>query len=121
MSIRIEDLENTDYEEEVEAGGEEVAPTRPGDILRHDFMEPFGLSANALAGALSVPPNRITGILNGARRVTADTALRLARYFGTTAYFWLNLQEQYDLTVTAAEQGERIAQEVEPLSREGAG
>ncbi|KPV41857.1 hypothetical protein AN478_00175 [Thiohalorhabdus denitrificans] len=119
MSIRIEDLEKTDFEEVVEAGGEEIAPTRPGDVLRHDFMEPFGLSANALARALNVPPNRITGILNGTRRLTADTALRLARYFGTTPHFWLNLQEQYELAVTAAEHGERIEQEVEPRSREG--
>ncbi|HKK13167.1 MAG TPA: HigA family addiction module antitoxin [Gammaproteobacteria bacterium] len=119
MSIRIEDLEKTAFEDVVEAGEEEVAPTRPGDILRHEFMEPFGLSANALARALSVPPNRITGILKGSRRLTADTALRLARYFGTTPHFWLNLQEQYDLTVTAAEQGERIEHEVEPRGREG--
>ena len=108
MSIRIEDLENTDFEEVVEA-----------EVYHPRIHGPFGLSANALAGALSVPPNRITGILNGTRRVTADTALRLARYFGTTAHFWLNLQEQFDLTVTAAEQGERIAQEVEPRGREG--
>jgi len=119
MSIRIEDLAQTDFEEEVEAGGEAVAPTRPGDILRHEFMEPFGLSANALARALSVPPNRITAILNGSRRLTADTALRLARYFGTSPHFWLNLQEHFDLTVTAAEHGERIEREVEPRGREG--
>ena len=121
MSIRIEDLKETDFEGLVEADGEEVAPTRPGDILRHDFMEPLGLSANAVARALNVPPNRVTAILNGTRRLTADTALRLARYFGTTPHFWLNLQEQYELTVTAAEHGERIEKEVEPRVREGAG
>jgi len=119
MSIRTDDLQQTDFEEVVEAGGEDIAPTRPGDILRHEFMEPFGLSANALARALSVPPNRITAILNGSRRLTADTALRLARYFGTSPHFWLNLQEHYDLTVTAAEHGERIEREVEPRGREG--
>lgn len=80
-------------------------------------MEPLDLSANALARALNVPANRITAILNGNRRITADTALRLARYFGTTPQFWLNLQEHYDLTVTAAEKGERIVREVAP--REG--
>ena len=121
MSIRIEDLEKTEFGDVVEAGGAEVEPTRPGDILRHDFMDPLGLSANALARALSVPPNRITGILKGTRRLTADTALRLSRYFGTTPHFWLNLQEQYELTVTAAEHGARIEQEVEPRIREGVG
>jgi addiction module HigA family antidote len=67
------------------------APT-PGTILLHEFMEPLGLSARALAEALAVPPNRITGIVNGSRAVTADSAARLSAFFGTTPEFWLNLQ-----------------------------
>ncbi|WP_419641989.1 HigA family addiction module antitoxin, partial [Thiolapillus sp.] len=69
----------------------------PGELLRREFMESVALSANALGRALHVPPNRITAILNGNRAITADTALRLARYFGTSAEFWLNLQTDYDL------------------------
>lgn len=118
MAVHLEDLSSMDFGDVVEPGGEEVPVTRPGEILRHDFMEPFGLSANALAGALSVPANRVTGILNGNRRVTAETALRLARYFGTTPQFWLNLQERYELTVTAAQHGERIEREVKPRTNE---
>jgi addiction module HigA family antidote len=96
MTIRIEDLPHTDFSG-VAGRGKRIPPTSPGDILRHEFLEPLGLSANALARALKVPPNRITAILNGRRTVTADTALRLARYFGTTPELWLNLQNRYDL------------------------
>jgi addiction module HigA family antidote len=86
--------------------------SHPGDILREEFLKPMNLSANALALALRVPANRITGIINGERAVTADTALRLARYFGTTAEFWMNLQSLYDLTKTQSETGSAIADEV---------
>ncbi|MBI4828653.1 MAG: HigA family addiction module antidote protein [Nitrospinae bacterium] len=71
-------------------------PVSPGEILREEFMEPLGLSQNALARALGVPPGRINEILLGKRAVSADTALRLARYFRTTPGFWLNLQNHYD-------------------------
>ena len=74
-----------------------LAPVHPGEILKEEFMRPLGLSANALARALRVPPNRISAIVNGSRSVTADTALRLAKAFGSTPDFWLNLQKQYDL------------------------
>ena len=79
-------------------------------------MKPLGLSANALALALRVPATRIGAIVRKTRprAVTADTALRLARYFGTTPEFWLNLQSAYDLSVTAAELGQRIEQDVQP-------
>ncbi|MBW1802752.1 MAG: HigA family addiction module antidote protein [Deltaproteobacteria bacterium] len=72
-------------------------PITPGEILREDFMEPLDISINKLARDLSVPPNRISEIVNGKRSITADTALRLQRYFGIEAQFWLNLQTEYDL------------------------
>ena len=69
----------------------------PGEILQEDFLEPFGLSANALALELHVPANRIQDIVRGRRTITADTALRLSQYFGNSAEFWLNLQQNYEL------------------------
>ena len=72
-------------------------PITPGEILREDFMEPLNISINQLARDLSVPPNRISEIVNGKRSISADTALRLQRYFGVEAQFWLNLQTEYDL------------------------
>ena len=72
-------------------------PITPGEVLREDFMEPMGLSINRLARDIVVPPNRISEIVNGKRAITADTALRLQRYFRVEAQFWLNLQSEYDL------------------------
>jgi len=72
-------------------------PINPGEILREDFLEPLCISINQLSRDLSVPPNRISEIVNGKRAITADTALRLQRYFGVEAQFWLNLQTEYDL------------------------
>jgi len=86
--------------------------THPGEVLAEEFLKPLDLSANALAIALRVPAIRITAIINGQRSITADTALRLARYFGTTAEFWINLQGFYDLSRVKAEYGETIAREV---------
>jgi addiction module HigA family antidote len=74
-----------------------IAPIHPGEVLVEDFMEPLGLSANALAGKLGVPANRISAIVRGRRDVSPDTALRLERAFGSSAEFWLNLQARYDL------------------------
>lgn len=76
---------------------QQLEPIHPGEILAEEFMKPLGLSINALARDLHVPPNRIHGIVHGARSISADTALRLAAYFGTTAELWLNLQSEYDL------------------------
>ncbi|MBI1776159.1 MAG: HigA family addiction module antidote protein [Proteobacteria bacterium] len=90
-----------------------LPPTYPGEILREE-LSALGLSASAFAAAIDVPPNRVTQILAGRRSVTADSALRLARFFGTTARFWLNLQSLYDLKVAAAESGSRIIQRVRP-------
>ncbi len=79
---------------------DQLAPITPGEILREDFLEVLNISINRLARDLAVPPNRISEIVNGKRRITADTALRLQRYFGIEAQFWLNLQSEYDLRIT---------------------
>jgi len=75
--------------------------THPGEILKEEFLIPFGVSARQLAIDIGIPANRLTEIIRGNRAVTADTALRLSRIFGTTAEFWMNLQMGYDLSVTA--------------------
>lgn len=94
------------------AGGFKMRRVHPGLTLAETIRE-HGLTAHALALKLRVPANRITGIVNGRRGITADTALRLARYFGTTAAFWMNLQSSYDLYVAERDLGEKIAAEVE--------
>ena len=76
-----------------------LEPITPGEILREDFMDQLGISINKLSRDLSVPPNRISEIVNGKRAITADTALRLQSYFGVEAQFWLNLQTEYDLRI----------------------
>ena len=88
-----------------------VAP-HPGEILAQEFMKPLGVSSNALARALHVPQSRVSTIVNGERAITADTALRLARYFGTTAEFWINMQAGHHLSKARAEIGKQIAAEV---------
>lgn len=88
-------------------------PIHPGTILREDYLSPLGLTAYALAKALHVPQTRLGDILAGKRAVTADTALRLARYFGTTPSLWVNLQAAYDLRVAEREHGAAITAEVE--------
>ena len=95
MTIDRADLGTIDFSD-VDSG-ETIPPTPPGDVLRHDFMEPLHLSAYALAKATGVPANRITAILHGTRGITADTALRLGKHFGTSAEMWMNLQSAYDL------------------------
>ena len=88
-----------------------MRPVHPGEVLR-DELETIGLSANALSKALGVPVNRVTMILNGQRGVSADTALRLARYFGTTSQLWLNLQKTWELRRAETEKGREIAEQV---------
>ena len=90
-----------------------MRPVHPGEILREELDE-LGLSAKALAKALGVPVNRVTTILNGQRGITADTALRLARYFGTTPNLWLNLQKTWELRRAEIEKGPEIAERVSP-------
>ena len=94
-----------------------MRPIHPGEYLRHDVLEELGLSANALAKALHVPANRITAIINERRGITADTALRLARYLGTSAQFWLNLQAVYDLKIAEQAVGAAVEAEVQPMRR----
>ena len=91
----------------------QMRPMHPGEILKGE-MEELGLPARQLAMALGVPTNRVTGIVHEARALTADTALRLARYCGTSPEFWLNLQSAYELRRVQQECGVRIAQEVVP-------
>src|SRR5271167_877883 len=92
------------------------APIHPGEILREEFMKPRELSQNALARALNVPPRRINEIVLEKRGITADTALRLARYFGTTAEMWTGLQSDYDLRLVRYEKARTTEREVEPLT-----
>jgi addiction module HigA family antidote len=89
-----------------------LPPVHPGEVLLADFLEPFGLSQYRLAHDLSVPPRRINEIVHGKRAVTADSALRLARYFGTSERFWLNLQARFDLEVERDRLGSRLEAEV---------
>lgn len=97
-----------------------LEPIHPGEILKEEFMEPLGLSANALAIALRVPATRIGDIVRGHRSITPDTALRLGRYFGTTADLWLGLQVEYDLRLARRSVGEIVEKEVEPRSPQAA-
>lgn len=91
-----------------------MAPVHPGEILQTEFTEPLGLSQNELARRLKVDARRINEIINGRRSITADTALRLSRFFGNTADFWLNLQKRYELQV-AEDKLEDVLREVQPL------
>ena len=92
-----------------------MTPVHPGRVLKRELVA-RGLSANKLALALRVPSGRVTSILNGQRAISPDTALRLARYFGSSARFWMNLQTRYDLTLAERELGERIEAEVEHVA-----
>ena len=89
-----------------------LAPIHPGEILQEEFLKPLGLSQYRLAKDISVPARRVNEIVLGKRSVTADTALRLARYFGTTELFWLNLQTRYDLELERDRLGARLEREV---------
>ena len=100
----------TDYGDIVDAAGRPVGPIHPGLILKEEFLGPMGVSAYALAKAIGVPRNRVTAIVHGERAISADTALRLGRYFGTSAEFWLGLQTAYDLEVARREVGARLDQ-----------
>lgn len=86
----------------------------PGETIREDYLKPLGMSVNRLAIELRVPATRMTEIVNGHRGITADTALRLARYFNTTAKFWLNLQTSYDLAMAAEAKQEEIVRTIHP-------
>jgi len=96
-----------------------ATPVHPGEILVREFLEPLELTQYRVAVDISVPPRRINEIVLGKRGITADTALRLARYFKTTEQFWLNLQTHYDLEVARDRLGDRLREEVQVLRRTG--
>lgn len=97
-----------------------MQPQHPGQVLLKEFLEPMGLSQNRLAMALHVPPRRINEIVLGRRTITADTALRLAQGLGRTPQYWMGLQVDYELAQAQEALGERLAQEIRPISRERA-
>lgn len=96
--------------------GRKLPPIHPCEVLLEEFLKPMGLSQYRLAKVTSVPPRRINEIVHGNRAITADTALRLARYFGTTDRFWLNLQTRYDLETEKDRLGSRLDREVAALA-----
>lgn len=91
-----------------------IAPIHPGEVLLEEFLEPLGVTQHRLAVSIGVPPRRINEIVHGRRRITADTALRLARYFGTTDRFWLNLQTRFDLEFEKDNLGDKL-EAIRPL------
>ena len=91
-----------------------LPPVHPGEILFEDLMKPLHISINRLSRDLRVPVNRVSEIVNGQRGISADTALRLARYFGNSPQFWVNLQSSYDLQVAMSESASRVDREVQP-------
>lgn len=93
-----------------------MRPVHPGEVLREDYLKPLNMSANALAKALNVPAPRINDVVRERRGITADTAMRLARYFGGDARSWLNLQAAYDLRLAERENAKRIEREVTPAA-----
>lgn len=96
-----------------------LAPVHPGEVLLEDFLSPLGISQYRLAKDISVPPRRINEIVHGQRSISADTALRLARFFGVSPRFWLNLQAQFDLDVESDRLGDRLRDEVVSRGRPG--
>ena len=96
-----------------------LPPVHPGEILFEEFLKPLGMSQYRLATNISVPPRRINEIVRGSRAITADTALRLARFFGTSERFWLNLQTRYELEVQKDRLGDRLDREVRILAESG--
>jgi len=92
------------------------APIHPGEILLEEFLSDHGVTSYALAKAIGVPTNRVTGIVNGDRSITADTALRFARFFGNSPKFWMNLQMHYDLEVAERRSGRQILKDIEQVS-----
>jgi antitoxin HigA-1 len=96
-----------------------LAPIHPGEILLEEFLNPMGVSQYRIAMAMGVPPRRINEIVHGKRAITADTALRLSRYFGTSEAFWMSLQAHHDLELQKDLLGNRLAREVVPLAKAG--
>lgn len=97
----------------------ELEPIHPGEILLKEFLKPMSISQYQLAKDINVDPRRINAIVHGKRAITADTGLRLSRYFGTSERFWLNLQAHYDLEMQKDELGDRLKREVKSLAETG--
>ena len=115
MSIRIEDLAKTDFRSVTVAGGKRIAPTSPGEMLREEFLKPMGLTNYRLAKEIDVPAQRIGDIIAGKRGITADTDLRLCRFFGLTDGWWLRLQGDYDTRLARAALAKKLAK-IKPWS-----
>ena len=115
MSIRIEDLAKTDFRSVTVAGGKRIAPTSPGEILREEFLKPMGLTNYRLAKEIDVPAQRIGDIIAGKRGITAETDLRLCRFFGLTDGWWLRLQGDYDTRLARAALAKKLAK-IQPWS-----
>lgn len=113
MAIKRGEIRNTDFAGIVT--GRRLAPVHPGEVLLKEFVEPMGITRYKVAKGTGVPQRRIDEICSGSRGVTADTALRLARFFGMEAQFWMSLQAQYDLDVAERGSRKRIEREVTPL------
>lgn len=114
MNIERDRLQETRFDDLLAAEEADDSPIPPGEILHEEFMAPLGLSAAELARALHVPGNRITALVHGQRGITADTALRLSRYFGTTPEFWMRLQADHDLRRARRDVAAEIEREVSP-------
>jgi addiction module HigA family antidote len=114
MSIKRKDLEAGRVDLKDVTTGRRLAPVHPGGVLRDDFLDPMKISVYALARAIKVPRSRVNDIALGRRSITADTALRLARYFRTSPDFWINLQARYDLETAERSSRRRIEREIEP-------
>jgi addiction module HigA family antidote len=114
MSIKCEDLEAGRVSFADVTSGRRLAPVHPGEILRDDFLEPMKISVYTLAQVIKVPRSRVNDIVLGRRGITTDTALRLARYFGTSPEFWVNLQAHYDLEIAGRTLRRKIEREVSP-------
>ncbi len=93
----------------------QLDPIHPGEILLEEFLRPLRLSQNQLARDIDVPPTRVNEVVNGGRPITIDTAMRLARYFGTTPDFWLNLQQRHDLAAAQRKLGPKLEKKIQPL------
>lgn len=115
MSIRIEDLGNTDFSSVTVSGGRRIPPTSPGEILREEFLKPMGLTNYRLAKEIDVPAQRIGDIISGKRGITADTDLRLCRFFGLTDGWWLRLQGAYDTRLARPALANKLAK-IKPWS-----
>jgi addiction module HigA family antidote len=114
MAIMREEIDGRRVDFSGVATGKKLPPIHPGEILRDEFLKPLALSVYELANAIKTPRSRVNDIVRGRRAITTDSALRLARYFGTTAEFWINLQTRHDLDIAELDLRKRIEQEIAP-------